>query len=268
MNQFLKQLTERQAYLKAIQTKIRQQLLHFPKGHLRVSTYNGKMRYYHVENTADNKGKYINQKNKELTCQLAQKDYYQKLEMAIETELRNIERLIKSHRENNPEEVFKKLNKYRQNLTEPQILSDDLFAKTWEEEPYTTNPYFGDEKIYLTKNNEYVRSKSEVFIADMYKELGIPYRYEAELILGKKKKKYPDFTLLNVKTREVIYHEHLGLIDDEEYRIKNMRKLNEYNQNGIYLGKNLIVTWEGSGNPFNISQVRKMIIAIFDLKVD
>ena len=33
----------------------------------------------------------------------------------------------------------------------------------------------------------------------MYYELGIPYRYEAELRLRNGKRKYPDFTLLNTK---------------------------------------------------------------------
>ena len=59
--------------------------------------------------------------------------------------------------------------------------------------------------MYPTKKDENVRSKSEVMIADMYYELGIPYRYEAQLLLKNGKKKYPDFTLLKTKTRQIVF---------------------------------------------------------------
>lgn len=71
--------------------------------------------------------------------------------------------------------------------------------------------------------------------------------------------KYPDFTLLKVKTREIIYHEHLGLLDDEEYRKANLAKLEEYRKNGIYQGKNLIITYEGTGCPLNIKEIRAYV---------
>ena len=92
----------------------------------------------------------------------------------------------------------------------------------------------------------------------MYYELGIPYRYEAEVQLSNGKIKYPDFTLLNIRTREVIYHEHLGLMDDENYRKVNLIKLDEYRRNGIYLGKNLIITYEAEGCYLNIREIRDM----------
>ena len=100
-------------------------------------------------------------------------------------------------------------------------------------------------------------------IADMYYELNIPYRYEAELHLLNGKIKYPDFTLLNVNRREVIYHEHLGLLDDADYRKANLIKLNEYQKNGIYLGKNLIITYEAEGVYLNILELKNMCRKLF-----
>ena len=94
-------------------------------------------------------------------------------------------------------------------------------------------------------------------------ELGIPYRYEAELCLRNGKVKYPDFTLLNVQTREIVYHEHLGLMDDDQYRRANLIKLDEYRRNGIYLGKNLIITYEAEGCYLNIREIKKMCQQIF-----
>lgn len=135
--------------------------------------------------------------------------------------------------------------------------------KELEKENYPTNPYYPEQRVYPTKKDELVRSKSEVLIADMYYEMGIPYRYEAELDLNNGKKKYPDFTLLKTSTRETLYHEHLGLMDDEEYREANLAKLKEYRKNGIYPGKNLILTYEAEGHYLNIKDVRKVVREIF-----
>lgn len=68
------------------------------------------------------------------------------------------------------------------------IITDEMYAEQWENEQYEVNPYYQEEKVYPTKKDEFVRSKSEVLLADMYYELGIPYRYEAELRLKNGKK--------------------------------------------------------------------------------
>ena len=138
-----------------------------------------------------------------------------------------------------------------------------MYIRQWEQEEFVSNPYYPEEKVYPTKKDEFVRSKSEVMIADMYYELNIPYRYEAELRLMNGKIKFPDFTLLNISTREVIYHEHLGLLDDAEYRRINLIKLNEYQKNGIYLGKNLIVTYEAEGVYLNILELKQICKELF-----
>nr|MCR4744743.1 hypothetical protein [Lachnospiraceae bacterium] len=121
------------------------------------------------------------------------------------------------------------------------------------------NPFMTEEKKYETKKGDKVRSKSEAILADIFYELGIPYRYEEQIRLKDGKNKYPDFTLLNIKSREEIYLEHMGLLDDEEYRKSNFKKLDEYRKNGIYLGKNLLITYESEESPLDIKGIRKMI---------
>ena len=63
--------------------------------------------------------------------------------------------------------------------------------------------------------------------------------------------------------RKEIYHEHLGLLDNEEYRLANLQKLEEYRKNGIYPGKNLILTYEAEGCYLNIKEVKHMIQELF-----
>ncbi len=145
----------------------------------------------------------------------------------------------------------------------PYILTDELYSARWEAKAYRTNPFNPDGKIYETRKGEMVRSKSEAILADMLYELGIPYHYEQELRLKDKKLRYPDFTLLKVKTREEIYLEHFGLLDDEQYRASCIDKLDEYRNSGIYPGKNLLITVESKDNPLDIGGTRKMLKDIF-----
>lgn len=100
-------------------------------------------------------------------------------------------------------------------------------------------------------------------IANLYFEMGIPYKYEFPLKLPNGKIKYPDFTVLDKRNRKEIYHEHMGLMGDENYRNANLNKLSEYLKNGIYIGKNLIITFETAENPIDIRAIKRMLEKIF-----
>lgn len=54
---------------------------------------------------------------------------------------------------------------------------------------------------------------------------------------------YPDFTFLSKRTRKEIYWEHEGRMDDSEYAKTAIKKIKTYEDNGIYLGENLILTF-------------------------
>ena len=154
--------------------------------------------------------------------------------------------------------MYTGLNDYRKEITDPLVMPDEIFASQWENEQYDTNPFKPEEKVYVTQKDENVRSKSELMLADMYFELGIPYRYEAALYLRGGRVKYPDFTILKVRTREIIYHEHLGMIDNQEYLTAAISKLDEYRKNGIYPGKNLLITYESRESYLNIKEIRNI----------
>ena len=64
-------------------------------------------------------------------------------------------------------------------------------------------------------------------------------------------------------TREEIYHEHLGMMDEEDYLNHNLAKIEEYRKNGIFIGKNLILTFESASCPLNIGDIRKSVKEIF-----
>jgi hypothetical protein len=64
---------------------------------------------------------------------------------------------------------------------------------------------------------------------------------------------------LNIKKRKTIYWEHLGRLGDADYCLDNFNKLMIYEQNGIVLGDNLIITMESKDIDLDIHSVYENI---------
>jgi len=243
-----------------------------PQGRLRINNNKGVVEYYKITEKNDTRGKYLKKSNKELIRKLAQGEYLDKQLKSAKSELKEIEKIVKSlkrikrtlYRADN---VYSSMIPERQKLVAPILISEHEYVENWEKEEYKRNEYRPEEKVYSTKKGDMVRSKSEVLLADMYYELGIPYRYEAELKYSNGRTIYPDFTVLDVVNRREIYHEHMGLLDDEEYRYHNLRKIEEYRKNDIFAGKNLFITHEAGGCPLNIREIEKCIRWLLDVHV-
>ena len=73
----------------------------------------------------------------------------------------------------------------------------------------------------------------------------------------------PDFTILRKAERTVMYWDHMGLMDKEDYRNKNMVKIEDYILGGYFPGDNLILTFETSLRPLNIRVVEGIINRYF-----
>lgn len=236
----------------------------FPEGRLRVSKTAGRVRYYEVTEKNDTKGKYLSKKEQlSRVKQLAQKDYNKQFLKTVKIELNMLEGLLLKYNKNQAEESYNNLSIERKQLVTSYIQPDNLYAKEWQSKIFKSNPYKPEKKIFDTKRGEKVRSKSEAIIADMLYDMRIPYRYEYPVRIYNGKIKYPDFTLLKIKTREVIYFEHFGRMDEEGYRIDTMEKMDEYRTSGIYPGKNLIFTYETDAKPLDIKGTRRMLADIF-----
>ena len=91
-----------------------------------------------------------------------------------------------------------------------------------------------------------MRSKSERLIADKLAEYALPFRYEARYenyAHGESFVAYPDFTILRADGREVVW-EHFGLMNDDEYAARTVRKIIDYQRGGCSLARDLICTFE------------------------
>ena len=259
MEKIITQLQLRAEMLKKAISEARLEEGSFPEGRLRVSNGNNRVRFFHMTQYGDTQGEYITKENRNIAERLAQKEYNRCFLIKAQKELDSIERFISFMLKENADTAYDSLSVQRRKLVSPYVQPDELYIREWQSQDFIPNPYMAKNLIYDTKKGEKVRSKSEAILADMLFELGIPYHYEKPLYLAKGVVKYPDFSILHVPKREVIYLEHFGLLDNEEYLAVALRKLDEYRKFGIFPGKNLLFTYETPDNPLDINGIRKML---------
>ena len=70
---------------------------------------------------------------------------------------------------------------------------------------------------------------------------------------------YPDFTFLSKQTKQEIYWEHLGKMDDPLYAQKAVKKIHTYEGNGIFPGERLILTFETEHMVLDMKLVEKLV---------
>ena len=207
-------------------------------------------------------GHYIPVSQRELARALAQKGYDQTILRHAQEELKRIEKL-ENARQRTVEEVYEHYSSPRKALVNPIRLPDDEYVQKWLSVKYK-QPGF-DEKApkFFSRKGLRVRSKSESDIADILDDFGIPYFYEPPLQLedrGRLVVIRPDFKVLNTRTMQVYYHEHLGMMGDPAYAKNALRRLDLYQENGFFIGEQLLITYEAGGVQFNEKQFENLIL--------
>ena len=252
-------LKEREKYLCELKSEKEKELKTAPEGLLRVCNSRNRIQYYYRTEPKDFNGVYIKEKDIHLAQGLAQKDYDQRILRAIEKELECIKKYFANYPERNVEQVYGSLHKERQRLIRPIRETDEQYIQNWRNVEYEGKGFAEDAPEFYTSRGERVRSKSEWIIAELLEKEGIPYRYEYPVYLRGFGKVYPDFTVLNVRTRKEIYWEHMGMMDNPIYAEKAVNKIHTYEQNGMFQGEELLVTYETSKSPLNQKVIMRMI---------
>lgn len=205
-------------------------------------------------------GKYLRADQKDLIKALVQKEYDQNILENSEEELRLLTALDDFYKSHSLEDLYMKYAETRRQFIVPIVKTDDQVRAAWDAMTYEPLVVEQGSAIYKTKKGEIVRSKSELMIANMLYDSGIPYHYELPLDVGGKERR-PDFSCLNVRERRVKHWEHLGMMDASSYAEKQVTKLNQYMSNGFILGINLIITLETRNQPLTPEIVQKVIKA-------
>ncbi len=228
----------------------------FPEGWIITRSRKGKTYYYSANYKS--KEQYLSSKDASLIGQLIQKDYLNKVLKDAKTERAAILKMLRLYPETVAEDVYDSLPEGRKQYATPINICDEAFAQKWMQTPYKRKPFKKGAPVFTTIKGERVRSKSEAMIADRLFARGIPYRYECPLKVGKKVI-HPDFTVLRMSDRKILYHEHCGKMDDEEYKEDMVERANGYSEAGIILGDRLFYTFESEKTPLDMRTFDRII---------
>lgn len=129
---------------------------------------------------------------------------------------------------------YSQLNKINSSLFEFRPVPEELL---------NLSEWYEEGKIHKTLAEIMVQSKSEVIIANLLFERGIPFKYDVPLYAPDGTFYRPDFAI--TWKGEEWYWEHLGMLDKEEYRNHWEAKKKWYEKHGF--SKRLIATDEKKG---------------------
>jgi hypothetical protein len=121
---------------------------------------------------------------------------------------------------------------------------------------------FAEHLIHRTEKGHLVRSKSELVIANMLFQLGIPYEYERVLdgtiAAGRLR---PDFSFVTADG-DLLVWEHLGMLSRPDYKRGWDWKHAWYQQNGFAEGKTLFTSTEEDGKGLDSAELKKTALVI------
>lgn len=233
-----------------------------PNGKL-IYTKNGKYSKWYMSD--GKKITYIPKKKRELAQKLAEKGLALTRLKALKSEKYACDLYLRHHKNPNVATMNYYCEKgIFQDLLSNNYLISDQRAQKWINEPFLSNRCYSENLIHRSASGNMVRSKSEMLIDSILYKNKIPFRYECELLLGSSVI-YPDFTIYNFRTGELLYWEHFGMLDNPVYFKSFISKLQLYATHGIYPGEKLIVTFETGDSPLMYEEVESIVRRLTDL---
>lgn len=248
-----------QRRLEGILAKTREMEKDAPAGSLQISESKKWVQFYQRMPGDKTKGSYIPVENQELICRLAQKSYNEKIIRLASRRLVQIKKLTRDYEDDELEMVYLKEHKERKRRIRPVEPVWEHQLEEWMRQEYRGKEFREDAPVILTERGERVRSKSEKILADFFYRKQIPYKYECPLYLKGFGTVYPDFAFLSPRTRQEIYWEHDGRMDDPAYAQSAVRKIHAYEENGIYPGERLILTFETEKTVLDMKAVERLV---------
>ncbi len=251
-------LQKEEIRLEKIIQETKNRLNQAPEGTLRLSKCQGKVQYYHGAGV-NKRGTYISVVDRELPRKLAQKSYDEKLLCLALKRKNQIKSITKDYEDGEIETIYWKEHPERRKLIQPVEPTWKQKLTQWKSVEYKGKEFEEGLPVIMTEKGERVRSKSEKIMADYFYRHGIEYKYECPLYLKGMGMVYPDFTFLSEKSGEEIYWEHNGKMDDPTYAKKAVRKIQTYENNQIFLGERLILTYETEQNILSTAKIEQMV---------
>ena len=236
-----------------LETKVKS----YPEGSIYLRHVNNHVYFYSLEDGVE---KRLTDEN--VVEKYIQKKYLKSVMLSLKREKSVLTHALDHYPKVVAEERYDYLTEDRKKWVKPIIPTDEQFVDEWQNRPYTPKPFKKGTPYFETLRGERVRSKSEVIIADRLYTSGIPYKYECPLFIGDEVI-YPDFTILRVSDRKILYLEHNGKVGDQEYGDDMVDRINKYSLAGIMQNDKLYFTFESANRPLDVRSLDKMINEVF-----
>ncbi len=192
---------------------------------------------------------------------LIRKNYYQKVLAAAQKEMTLINALLNATDEIS--NIYPDLHEARKRMLKgPLEISVKTLVRKFLEEKYPPSEY-EIKNPNDTLKGDIVRSWPEVSIANALFKANIPYRYERPFTLYNGHTIRPDFTIMHPVSGEIFIWEHFGRMDKPSYEETSIRKIKDYAQSNMVLGKNLITTFENEEYKLTEKEVLQIIDLFF-----
>lgn len=221
----------------------KKELAKLPDGNLQIYKIGDLYSWYVSNPTEKKKRVYLPKSERELAEKLAYKGYLKKQIIDDSENLRAMKYYLNNYSEGKRAEKYINKNSEFKYLLYSRIGKNDNTINEWLHDINTGKPKNPENLRYNTKAGVIVRSKSEQIIVSHLVDHNVPFKYEERLFYNGYNI-YPDFMIMNPRTHEIYIWEHLGMMDNDEYRNKNIRKINDYAKLGFNLGEKLIITCE------------------------
>ncbi len=255
INELKKQLNRTEKLLHEVEKRLKTYKTLEP-GNIRVAISHGCPQFY-LKRPGKDKEEYIPVIEKERIHLLAQRDYEEKVYKELVSSKNRLTKFIAGYDPKGVENIYEKLCDIRKGIVTPIVMPDEMYIEKWMEKYKGGENTYGLATEFKTQRGEYVRSKSEKIIADYFYTHNIPYQYEPKFPVSANKDVFPDFAALHVGKRKTVYWEHLGKVGEEMYATSNFSKLMDYEEQGLIIGDNLIITMETKERPLDVKLVEK-----------
>jgi len=262
-NRMAEEMESRKRGLKELIVKLEKDATKHRKGSIHVKTNHGYTQFYLRTDAKERTGKYLKKADAKTIREYMQKKYNLEMLSTARVELEQINEFLRGYCPGQLTAPYETLPDKARSFVKPYECSDEQWIQQIMNTKYEPLDFREDAAEIYANDGTRVRSKSEAAIIDMLNKNHIPFLYERPLELNGYTI-HPDFTILNVRTRTLIYWEHFGMMDDFSYVRSAAKKIIDYQEEGCIPGINLFYTFETAGKPLNILKIEKELLAILE----
>ena len=253
-----------------------------PPGSLLNNLNQGKARYYHsfLDGKGNRRRIHLSEGDPMIGL-LSRKEYLSICLPSIRNNIKILENSLVRYRSLDPSDIisaarraYKLLpdksffaNQHEYNLWETvenlETLTDDSIKyrcelhRDWANEQYPKNTY-EYKGLFLTSFGLRVRSRGEIVIAEQAHYLGIPFRYDQNIILNDGSIASPDFTFED-KYYEEFYIEYCGMMDIPDYVRRHLIKRAHYERCSINEWSNIRYIYS-KDDSLNATEIRHILL--------